>query len=310
MPINIDIKNFILSLIGSFILLKTILPILKKYFLVKPIFRSSHSISTPSAGGISFVSIISLFGYFNNFLIPIYCLPLSIVGFVDDKNNIKPIYRIIFQIASIFLLLNNSNIYNHLQESSSGLIYYLILFFIIFSSLACINFINFGDGLDGLLSGCMIVIFSTLAISNPILLIIIGAIIGFIILNWSPAKVFMGDGGSTFLGALFLGILYQNNNFHDLLKILLLASPILGDILITLIIRIKDKKSIIKAHNSFIFQKLNRGGWSHQKVSLLYMFATLLISLGYIFGEIKTILFIILIELPILIYLEKRCKRT
>lgn len=68
---------------------------------------------------------------------------------------------------------------------------------------AIINFTNFMDGLDGLVAGCGVLLMastSSWAIS--------GAIFGFLIWNWAPAKVFMGDIGSTYIGAVFGECLY------------------------------------------------------------------------------------------------------
>ena len=48
---------------------------------------------------------------------PLNCIPLSIIGFIDDKFNLKPIYRLVFQITTICILLNNSPINNYLLEN-------------------------------------------------------------------------------------------------------------------------------------------------------------------------------------------------
>ena len=75
-------------------------------------------------------------------------------------------------------------------------IFIFLLLLIIGTSI--INFMNFMDGIDGLVCGCMIVIFSFMNIEIHYLLPIIGTLIGFLFFNWEPSKVFMGDTGSLF----------------------------------------------------------------------------------------------------------------
>jgi len=295
---------FIFCTILSWFTCKLSIPLLKKHFLIKPIKRSSHSKDTPTAGGINFVVISSILSYANNFIIPAICLPLSIIGFIDDKFNLKPIYRLCFQVPTIIILLNYSNINDFLFINFNLISYYSLIIGLIFCSTACINFINFIDGLDGLLAGTMLIIISTLALSNPQLWIISGSLLGFLFLNWSPAKVFMGDGGSTFLGAIFVGILFNSNNIVDFTKIILLASPILADAFICLIRRIYNNKSIIKPHKSFLFQRMHLAGLSHQKVSYIFILLTSLMSLAYIFGNLYWMIFVVIFEIPIAFYLE------
>jgi len=302
--VNIYLLYFCLCAFLSWITCELSITFLRKHFLIKPIKRSSHDKDKPTAGGIHFVTISTIFSYLNNFIMPLNCIPLSIIGFIDDKFNLKPIYRLVFQITTICILLNNSPINNYLLENFNFISYYLIEIILIFCATACINFINFVDGLDGLLSGTMFIIISTLAISNPNLWIISGSIFGFLFLNWNPSKVFMGDGGSTFLGAIYIGILTSSNNIIDFTKIVLLASPILVDPFICVIRRLYNKKSIITPHKSFLFQRLNLGGLSHQNISLIYIFLTSLLSLSYIFGNIFWMILIIILEIPIAFYLE------
>ena len=118
----------------------------------------------------------------------------------------------------------------------------------------------------------MVIILATLAIDlNYSLWSIIALLIGFIFFNWSPSK-FLWVTLEVLLGALFVGMLFQVNNSIDFIKIILLASPILGDALIAVLKRIFSGKSIIIPHKSFYFQRLNRAGWSHRSVSIFYIF--------------------------------------
>lgn len=292
----------------TYFLTYLILPFLKKFFLIEPNKRSSHFIAKPTAGGIVFVFLISLTGYLNNHLIPMICLPLSIVGLIDDKYDLNPNLRLTAQIITIIFLINESPLNNLLLNSYDFIIYLIILFGLFFFSVALINFINFVDGLDGLLAGCMVLILSASSIYlNLNFWTYVSCLVGFLILNWYPSKLFMGDVGSTFLGSLFLGIILINTeNFEDAFKILLLASPLLGDALISVIRRLLSGKSIVIPHKSFYFQRLNQGKLSHQQVSIIYISATLLICLCLLFGNLYWMISSIILEFIILLFLEKK----
>ena len=299
--------NIIIFGILTFYITYSIIPILKKYLLVEPNKRSSHDIAKPTAGGIVFVFLISLIAYFNNDFIPLLCLPLSIVGLIDDKYDLLPFIRLSAQIFTIILLFNISPLNDILLNSYSGLPFFLILFLIIFLSSGCINFINFSDGLDGLLAGCMIIIFGSISIYLDLnYWPYVACLLGFIVLNWHPSKIFMGDVGSTFLGSLFVGVILQSGSFTEALKILLLASPLLGDALLSVSKRLLSGESIIIPHKSFYFKRLNEGKFSHDQVSMIYMLATFLICMCLLFGNLYWMIGVIILELITLLYLEKK----
>ena len=76
------------------------------------------------------------------------------------------------------------------------------------------------DGIDGLVSGCMSCGIFFIAISKNLPLnywALIGSMIAFLILNWQPAKLFMGDVGSTYLGAIYAGLSFNSNSITELI---------------------------------------------------------------------------------------------
>ena len=297
----------ILSFLFTYFLTYLIIPLLKRFFLVVPNNRSSHSIAKPTAGGIVFVSLISFTGCFINHYIPLICLPLSIVSLIDDKYDLKPNFRLLIQIMTIISLIIISPLNKILLDYFDNIIYLILLFGLIFLSLACINFINFADGLDGLLAGCMVIIFTTISIYLGLnFWIYIASLIGFLFLNWYPSKLFMGDVGSIFLGSLFLGTIFQTNNFTDAFKLLLLASPLLGDALISVTRRLLSGESIVIPHKSFYFQRLNQGKLSHSQVSTIYMTATTLICVCLLFGNLYWMVGTIFLEFILLLFLEDK----
>ena len=137
---------------------------------------------------------------------PLIALPLALVGFLDDRYSLPAIWRYCVQLFTALVLI----LFSPLVSLSVDML--PLLFLLLISVTAVINFTNFMDGLDGLLGGCMFVIICTLLVklSAPwSSWALVGALFGFLIWNWCPAKLFMGDVGSTFLGAVFAFFVLQ-----------------------------------------------------------------------------------------------------
>tara|TARA_B100000401_G_C52348304_1_gene504494 strand:- start:11 stop:520 length:510 start_codon:yes stop_codon:yes gene_type:complete len=163
------------------------------------------------------------------------------------------------------------------------------------------------DGIDGLVASNMIIIFSIITIKSDLnLLPIIGALIGFVFLNWFPSKIFMGDVGSTYLGALFISSLIQANTFIDACSIFILSTPLILDSLTCLLGRFFKGENIFSAHKSHLYQRLNQAGLSHSNISLIYISMTLLISLFYLLFDFKYLTIPFLIEIMLGLYLHKK----
>lgn len=272
--------SFIGSIFFAYIFLRYLLPFLQRNLLDVPNLRSSHVKPIPKGGGIVFV-IIGSFGalLFGNF-IPIYCIPISLIAFLDDKINLPVLVRYFVQISTSFLILINYTPTWLIDLDMNFILKDLLYFFIVFSMTAIINFSNFMDGLDGFLSSTMLIIF--LFISHnflPSYYPLCGALIGFIIWNWQPAKIFMGDVGSIFLGSIFAGSLLEFNSIDVPINLLLCASPILIDPVICVIRRFFTGQNIFLSHKSHLYQRLHQAGWSHSKVSLTYAFAIFIICM-------------------------------
>ncbi len=292
---NLTIPFITTTLISSFFTFLGI-PKLKK-IKIKQIIREespkSHLIKqgTPTMGGLFFIPIgiiISNILYFNqeNYKI---ILTLSFViiffmfiGFIDDylslkkqlntglKSNQKIILQFFISIIFIIICASNNLIPQNIQIANKivpigNLIYPLSIFVLLAES----NSTNLTDGLDGLLSGCSVLIFTGLAITilienpnnnstlAPLCIVMAGACMGFLFLNKYPAKVFMGDSGSLALGASMGGIALISNNLWSLL--------IMGGILalesISVIIQVSffkiSRKIKGKGHKLFLMTPLH-----------------------------------------------------
>ena len=284
----------------TWVLLVVLAPQLRRRLLDQPNARSSHSLPTPRGGGVAFVLVGSAAVAFLGGWLPVLCMPLSLVGFLDDRHNLPAALRYGVQIATALVLLLISPWHLH----SIGLLPWLLL---LIAATAVINFTNFMDGLDGLVAGCMAVLFSVAAFTGmPALWPMVGALLGFLLWNWSPAKVFMGDVGSTFLGAIFAGAVLQQASFQAALGLLLVATPLLADACLCVPRRLLAGQRVFQAHRLHLFQRLNQAGWSHTRVSSLFIGAVAVLALALLWGGLPWLITLAAFELLLGIWLDQR----
>ena len=286
----IYIGYFLIGVFSSFFILKNGFKFFELFFLDTPNKRSLHIKPVPSAGGVSFIIPILIhdfiFAFFKNFegnvSLSLLCIPLILISILDDLIKVSPKYRYLFQLLTSLLVLRFSNINLFLLGPRLNI---LILIFLVILITAVINFTNFMDGSDGLVAGCMFVFFLIINYklnSNISLIILLGSLATFIYWNWNPAKIFMGDIGSTFLGLYFIANILQLNDINEIVGLLLIASPFYGDALITLCRRFFTRQNIFKAHRQHLYQRLFLGKLSKQQVAILYILQISIIGIVYI----------------------------
>tara|TARA_Y100001968_G_scaffold332506_1_gene390909 strand:- start:3524 stop:4498 length:975 start_codon:yes stop_codon:yes gene_type:complete len=293
------------SAIASWQLILWLIPIFKKYLEDIPNERSSHNLPTPRGGGIAFVLITIIASVISSLFIeswsPIYsltliCTPLAVIGLIDDRLNLPASLRYGAQLlTSIFIVINSSLTF----FSNNFLEGFLFIPITLIALTALINFINFMDGLDGLVAGCLIVslFIPALFLSHTLpIWSLIGALMGFLYWNWSPSKIFMGDVGSTFLGAFFGGLVLQANEPSQALGLLLIPFPLLSDAFFCVIRRVIAGQNIFQAHRLHLYQRLYLAGWSKPKVASSYITASILLASSFAFmGLVWEMYFAILI---------------
>jgi UDP-N-acetylmuramyl pentapeptide phosphotransferase/UDP-N-acetylglucosamine-1-phosphate transferase len=229
--------------------------------------------------------------------LPFIALPLALVGLLDDRHNLPARWRYGVQLLTAALLLAPLGL--------PWLAWPLLLLAIT----AVINFTNFMDGLDGLVAGCMAVALSAAALQLAApwpLWALVGALLGFLIWNWSPARVFMGDVGSTFLGAVFAGVVLQAPGWPEALGLLLVATPLLADACLCVPRRLLAGQPIWQAHRLHLFQRLHQAGWSHARVAGLYIAATTVLAIALLLGGWRFVLPLALAELLLGFWLDQR----
>jgi len=297
--------NFSLPLIFTYFFLKKIIPFLRKFIPANPSKRGMHEKTKPSSGGISFIITYTFTAIFQGSYLPLLSLPLAVIGIFDDKYNISRLFRFIFQIFTIifiifYLKINDSNLINELSNTNS-----LFLFVLIFFGAFTINSINFMDGIDGLICSSMIVIFATLNSDSLNLIPLIGSLFGFLYFNWFPSKVFMGDTGSLFLGSYLISLIYSSDNYIDMIKIILLSSPLLLDSLVCIVRRLINKQNIFTSHKLHLYQRLVSSGINHSIVTLIYFFSIVFLAIFFKFTNLAYLFIASLIIIVLGILLDK-----
>lgn len=282
---------FILSFIATYIARAIAL---KMNVIDVPGKRSSHTVPTPRGGGIAFASswfigIIYEHLFWNSMPAELFWALLSglsivIIGLLDDVWDVKPTIRLIFQTMAAIL-----GIYflGGLQKLDLGFMVientYLLSGLAVIGIVWSINLFNFIDGIDGYLGSE--IVFIAIAISviylNSIVILLGAVTLGFLIWNWQPAKIFMGDVGSTLLGfnIAILAIYFQNADKTSLVTWLILTSVFWFDATLTLIRRFRNREKISQAHKKHAYQRTTQTGFSHQKTTLLAMAINILLGI-------------------------------
>ena len=254
---------------------------------------------TPSGGGIGLVLAGSITGLYllvtqklsfqNGIVLGISCI-LAVVGLLDDLKPMSASWRLGIQTlmaATLLLVLGGESEMRRLADAwfNRILIYAFLLLVIVW----WINLFNFMDGIDGLagaqtlfmlLAATALLVWSRPGLlTDPTLvwmLCIAGASGGFLIFNWAPAKIFMGDVGSIYLSfmVLSLGLLSIRNELvpvgTGLAMWAILGATFATDATITLITRILTTKRWYEAHRTHVYQRLARRFGHHRLVTYIY----------------------------------------
>jgi len=261
----------------------------RRGLLDTPNHRSSHVQPTPTGGGwiftgLSLVAAVGLVVWYSLplLLIPMVLLPLAVVSFtggLDDLRPLSPHLRLLIQVLSSALVSGTFVLFNPgLKEA--GLLATLLGLVALVGMVWFTNLYNFMDGIDGiaavqaitvLLSWGVVHISAGQDLTQPGILmaaVITGSLLGFLVINWSPAGIFMGDVGSGFLGfGLAIVLLYLLLERPQLwLAYALPCGVFWVDASYTLLRRILTGQAFLQAHRSHTYQILARRWQSHSKV--------------------------------------------
>jgi UDP-GlcNAc:undecaprenyl-phosphate/decaprenyl-phosphate GlcNAc-1-phosphate transferase len=247
-------------------------------------------------------------------------------GVWDDFWELDWKTQLFFQVAAAILIFIMGVHVDYVTNPLGGLVFlnlgkYLLpsLFFIIFWVIIVINSVNWLDGIDGLSSGVSLIGIATIfflslrpEVNQPpigiITMALVGAILGFWLFNFYPAKILAGTSGSMFMGfmlavlAIFAGA--------KIATALLVMSPAIIDALWVVGKRIKEGRSIFKADKRHLHHKLKELGWKETKISLFFYVFTIIIAIIALntrtTGKLVSLVLIAVLMLSVLFYLSRK----
>jgi UDP-N-acetylmuramyl pentapeptide phosphotransferase/UDP-N-acetylglucosamine-1-phosphate transferase len=144
------------------------------------------------------------------------------------------------------------------------------------------NAYNFMDGIDGIAGGQAVVaglgwtiigFMGEQSFIGLVGVLLAASSLGFLFHNWPPARIFMGDVGSAFIGFTLavIPILAAQRDPRFMVVGILVVWPFIFDTAFTLVRRLNNKENIFEAHRSHIYQRLVIAGYSHRFVTFIYM---------------------------------------
>ena len=289
------ITSFLFFLVIIFSYLFT--ELIRRYYLKSKVLdipgdRDLHLIPKPRGGGLSIVIIFLIVVIFSD-LIPINIvfalvgsgILVAVIGYCDDQGHIAARWRLLSHFSAafwtLFYLGGLPEFYFLGLSIDAGWIGFVIVAFIL---VWLLNLFNFMDGIDGIAASeaifvsCGGAFFSWLNGAEGlayISLTLAASTMGFLFLNWYPAKIFMGDVGSGFLGIILGVIAYANIIDGCSVWIwFILLGVFLVDSGITLLRRIINRDKLYKAHCSHAYQHAAQK-WGHKRVSIIVIIINL-----------------------------------
>jgi UDP-N-acetylmuramyl pentapeptide phosphotransferase/UDP-N-acetylglucosamine-1-phosphate transferase len=256
-----------------------------------PNLRSSHVMPTPRGGGVGVVAALFLAFALVYFVFRaatvVLLLPLvgmfivAAIGWRDDRVGVSVPGRLSAHALGALTLLP---VVLMPAPIPTWMGWFSAVWWV-FWGISSINVVNFIDGIDGLIASQALLfgihltaLAGAAGTAGFFGATMAGAALGFLLWNWAPAKIFLGDVGSGALGFAFVfgGALVMRQRGVGLVAIFLPLLPIFLDALVTLLQRALRGERIWHAHRSHLYQRLANGGWGHSRVSLLYAAAALL----------------------------------
>lgn len=286
-------------LISSFILILSYIEIARYFNIIcMPSERRNHDIPTPRGGGIVVIPCIAFFTFlYLKFIhsdvnsenvknIMFISLFLCFIFFLDDVKNIRRSIRFFSQIIAaclgFYVCGEKAIIFDILPYWLNGII-------VVFGWVWFMNLYNFMDGIDGMTSSNTIffslsIIFIGYFVQDysyteftSIASVIAFAMFPFLVLNWHPAKIHIGDSGSISLGFIIGYIFLCTSHYVGLVIPTIIPSYYLFDSTLTLLRRLIKKENILEPHSKHFFQLAKRSGISPKKICLMIFFINITI---------------------------------
>lgn len=260
---------------------------LRRDLIDQPNERSSHTVPTPRGGGLAFVAVVALAvltivarepegGGRLALALLAGGIPVAAIGFVDDVRSLSPAVRAAVHAGASLAAVVVLGVPGDVTGATAialGAAYVVGLVWLI-------NLWNFMDGIDGLAGGQAVVaavglaaLASGASAVQAAAAALGGAVLGFLVLNRPPARLFMGDVGSGFLGLVFGVLALEAERSADvpLVAAGLLVAPFLVDATATLLDRVVRGERWYVAHRDHLYQRLVQRGAGHGTVTSTYV---------------------------------------
>lgn len=279
-------------------------------FLDLPNSRSSHAAATPSGGGVGIVAAASVAAAWLAIraawasgagdvvavlVLVALAAPLAWVGLRDDRQGVSPWLRLAVQVAVVGALVGVSTV-TRPAAAEQMLPSWCLFGLALFSGVWWINLFNFMDGIDGLAALQVVTMLSCAALLAAwhvphvsgslfwgVMLCVVAATLGFLTLNWPPAKIFMGNVGSAWLAFVVfaLALATTQRAWLSVASWSILAAVFVSDATVTLLRRLLRREKVWQAHRSHAYQRLARRvstnrTTAHRSVGLLVVAINLL----------------------------------
>jgi UDP-N-acetylmuramyl pentapeptide phosphotransferase/UDP-N-acetylglucosamine-1-phosphate transferase len=271
--------------------------------------RSSHEVPTPRLGGLAVIAGVWAAAPFisETFLFLAAATLAGLVGVLDDFVDLPFWLKAAGQATVAFILLF---LVPPPISLAAGPLWPVALLFGVVWVVALVNAYNFMDGIDGIAGGTAILnalFLATLVGTTGLracLAVLAAAVAGFLAWNISPARIFLGDSGSHFVG-FFLGAvaLYTEpvgepgSPYGPYLAFLIAAAiftPFLFDTAFTLVRRATARKNIFAAHREHVYQRITPDPASHRQVSIVYFAFSALAGIAAVLASGGTLLLLLL----------------
>jgi len=280
----------LIAFMVSYILTPYMARVGKKQNMVDiPGHRKIHEEAIPNLGGVviffgfllSLLFVVQIEGQIKTLLIG--GVIILLLGVVDDIVDLSPKHKFIIQmVPALIVIIYNSDLINSFivnQLKIFDLLGYLLYPILIFWIVGVTNSINLIDGLDGLACGISLIALvaflilglrQNLEALSLISIALAASMLAFLKFNFHPAKIFLGDSGSTFAGFMLasigaLWVLNSGNAFFILIPIIILALPIF-DTLFAIWRRYRGHYPIFRADKGHLHHRLLTRGIAHKNV--------------------------------------------
>jgi UDP-N-acetylmuramyl pentapeptide phosphotransferase/UDP-N-acetylglucosamine-1-phosphate transferase len=265
--------------------------------------RSLHKIPVPRTGGLAILLVITVAGIFTTILveepdfslisIALGALMVAVVSFIDDRHTLGTGYRLLVHLGAGYSLVRGGFYLAVLVVPGrqwnwpEPIGFLFTVLFVVWM----VNLYNFMDGMDGFAGGMSVFGFTTFSILGflsgdfqfaTLSLVVAASAAGFLVFNFPPAKIFMGDVGASTLGflAAAFSLWASRDDIFPMWIGILVFSPFIIDATVTLVRRAIGREKIWQAHRSHYYQRLVQTGWGHRKTVVIEYLVMLAVSIS------------------------------